>query len=76
MASDWAFDKLVFTGHAPRQMFARRITADEVRIAVSQGEPVADYPDDKPYPSRLLLAFVDARPMHVVLGYDELSRVG
>lgn len=31
---------------------------------------IADYPDDKPYPSRLLLGFVGGEPVHVVAAED------
>jgi hypothetical protein len=37
---------------------------------ISGGETVADYPDDNPYPSRLLLGFVESRPLHVVVAWD------
>lgn len=37
---------------------------------MSCGEVIADYPDDTPYPSKLLLGWVDDRPIHVVLAID------
>ena len=30
------------------------------------GEVIETYPDDKPYPSRLVLGWVGGRPLHVV----------
>jgi len=47
-----------------------------VRHVVEHGQAIAEYPDDKPYPSRLLLAFVNDRPLHVVLGYDGGQGIG
>jgi Domain of unknown function (DUF4258) len=44
---------LIFTGHAFARMFARAITPAEVRVVVDHGETIAEYPDDKPYPSAL-----------------------
>jgi hypothetical protein len=41
-----------------------------VNAVVSGGETVADYPDDNPYPSRLLLGFFESRPLHVVVAWD------
>lgn len=76
MADKWTPDKLIFTGHALRQMFARQIDTAAVRAVVEQGATIADYADDQPYPSRLLLAFVDDRPLHVVLGYNQDQRIG
>ena len=61
---------LIFTGHAFSRMFARAITPAEVRAVVDHGETIAEYPDDKPYPSALLLGTVDGRVLHVVVGHD------
>jgi hypothetical protein len=51
-------------------MFQRGLRKDDVLAVVRAGEGVDDYPDDSPYPSRLLLAFVRGKPVHVVLAYD------
>ncbi len=67
---------LVFSGHALRQMFTRQISGQDVRHVVATGTAVTEYPHDQPYPSRLLLGFVDGRPIHVVLAYDETSETG
>jgi hypothetical protein len=61
---------LVFTGHAFARMFVRAIAPGEVRAVVDRGEAIAEYPDDKPYPSSLLLGTVDGRVLHVVVGHD------
>jgi Domain of unknown function (DUF4258) len=61
---------LIFTGHAFARMFARAITPAEVRAVVDHGETIAEYPDDKPYPSALLLGTVEGRVLHVVVGHD------
>ncbi len=37
---------------------------------VARGETIAQYPDDKPYPSRLLLGLVGAKFLHVVVALD------
>lgn len=68
--------KLIFSGHAMDRMFARGIRPEDVRSAVDRGELIADYPDDRPYPGRLLLASVDDRAIHVVLGYDATTDTG
>jgi hypothetical protein len=51
-------------------MFQRGVGRDPVNEVVSGGETVANYPDDSPYPSCLLLGFVDSRPLHVVVAWD------
>jgi len=68
--------KLYFSRHAIRQMFDRRISTEQVRSVIETGEVVIDYPDDRPYPSFLMLATVAGRPLHVVVAYDETSDVG
>jgi hypothetical protein len=52
-------------------MFARSITPELVARAVSLGEIIAEYPDDQPFPSFLLLYFEYEKPLHVVVGKDE-----
>lgn len=66
----------VFSGHVLRQMFARNITTDDIKAVIDEGEAIASYPDDRPYPSALLLRFVAGRPLHVVLAYNEPDRTG
>ncbi len=66
-------ERTVFSGHAIQRMFERGVGIDAVNSVVSSGDIVADYPDDSPYPSRLLLGFVEGRPLHVVVGWDALS---
>lgn len=61
---------LAFSGHAFRRMFERGIAPAAVRTAVDAGEIIADYPDDRPHPSALLLGFVAGEPLHVVVARD------
>ena len=68
-------ESFVFSGHALRQMFARSISADDIRTVIREGEVIASYPDDRPYPSELLLGFSTERPLHVILAYNEASRI-
>jgi hypothetical protein len=42
---------------------------------VRNGEIIAEYPDDKPLPSKLLLDFIDEQPIHVVVAFDEIQRL-
>jgi len=47
-------------------MFQRKITGEDVRGVPANGEVIEDYPNDTPYPSRLLLGWTGTRPLHVV----------
>jgi hypothetical protein len=59
--------QIIFTGHARKRLFVRGISVDEVRRAIEHGENVEDYPEDKPYPSMLILGWIDQKPVHIVL---------
>jgi hypothetical protein len=61
------FSRVVFRVHAIQRMYQRDISEPEVRDVIATGEIVEDYPDDMPYPSRLLLGWHGQRPLHVVV---------
>ena len=54
-------------------MFERAIGQSDVLEAIESGEVIAEYPDDVPYPSCLLLGFPEGEPLHVVVGVDRDS---
>jgi hypothetical protein len=62
--------QLVFRSHAIRRMFQRQIGVDAIRGIILVGEVIEDRPGDLPYPSRLMLGFVNGRPIHVVVADD------
>lgn len=51
-------------------MFKRNISLDEVKLILEGGEILREYQDDKPYPSFLLLGFIDLRPLHLLAAKD------
>jgi hypothetical protein len=53
-------------GHAHEPGHLHRHAGADVEAVVAQGELVEDYPDDTPFPSRLLLGAPGGRPLHVV----------
>lgn len=61
---------VVFRIHAIRRMFERAIGVDDVRAVLATGETIEEYPDDAPFPSRLVLGSVGDRPIHVVSADD------
>ncbi len=67
---------LVFSRHAIQQMFLRRISKREVEAVVAYGEVIEENPEDTPFPSYLLLDFVEGKPIHVVFSYDESTDTG
>jgi len=58
--------KIIFRTHAIIRMFQRRVDEKDVRSVLGTGEIIEVYPDDTPYPSRLILGWLGSRPLHVV----------
>ena len=56
-------------------MFQRNISTHEVEYIIENGETIHEYPEDKPYPSKLLLAFYKKRPLHVVCSYNKEEKI-
>jgi hypothetical protein len=63
--------QIIFSQHAVQRMFARGLTASDIRFSVELGEIVSAYPDDQPFPSYLILGWVKNQPVHVVLALEE-----
>jgi hypothetical protein len=70
------FNEIKFSGHAIRQMFQRDLKRDDVLAVIQGGEIIIEYPDDTPYPSCLLLGYVNEIPIHVVLATDCTRQIG
>jgi hypothetical protein len=63
--------KLIFRKHAVQRMFQRSIAVEDVRAVLAKGNTIIDYPDNQPYPSRLMLGWRGTRPIHVVAADTE-----
>ena len=61
---------VIYRVHAVRRMFERGISEADVDKVLSEGEEIAAYPEDTPYPSRLLLGWRNDRPLHVLVAYN------
>ena len=66
MSYDDERKRIVFRVHALRRMFQREINGQDVRHILTTGETIETYPQDTPYPSRLILGWCGDRPVHVV----------
>jgi hypothetical protein len=66
--------RVLFSGHAVRRMFERSIGRSEVMEVIRLGEMIVHYPDDDPFPSCLMLGFVEDRPLHVVVAVESSSK--
>lgn len=56
--------------HAAKRMVHRRIRMAEVEQALAEGEVIEEYPEDEPFPSRLILGWIAGRPLHIVAADD------
>ena len=56
--------RLRITIHAAREMVADDISTGDIEVVLTAGEAIETYPEDTPYPSRLVLAWVGGRPIH------------
>lgn len=58
--------RIVFRIHAIKRMFQRQVSEEDVKQVLATGEMIESYPNDRPYPSKLLLGWRGSRPLHVV----------
>ena len=59
-------NKLIFRKHALQRMFQRSISTSDVAAVLTEGKCIIAYPDDTPYPSRLMLGWRGECPLHIV----------
>jgi len=62
--------RLIFRSHAIKRMFERKITLEDVRHVLATGESIREYPNDTPYPSRLIMGWATDKPLHLVTAVD------
>ena len=64
---------IVFSDHAISQMFKRDISVENVKQVIRSGETIAEYPNDRPLPSCLILGYTSIRPLHVVVARKDFN---
>jgi hypothetical protein len=69
------FEKTIFRVHAIKRIFERNFLFEEVKIILSKGKVIENYPKDKPFPSYLVLGYTkDARAVHIVAADDQANK--
>jgi hypothetical protein len=59
-----------FSKHAVDQSILRHISVQEIREAISEGQVIEDYPNDKYGPSCLVMGYTEeGRPLHILCNY-------
>jgi hypothetical protein len=66
-------EKITYRLHAVQRMFERKVSVEEIRYVLETGEVIEEYPDDTPYPSRLILGSYKGRLIHVVAANNSLD---
>ena len=60
----------LMTAHGSDRAAKRKIRSAEIEQAITSGEVIEDYPDDKYGPSCLILGYTeDKRPLHIQVSY-------
>jgi len=54
-------------------MFERQISKTYIQDIIIGGEIIKEYPEDKPFPSYLVLGYVKERPLHIVIAMNSLT---
>ena len=62
---------IAYSSHGLRQMFSRGLEQSDVAGVIDQGEEIITCPQDRPYPSCVMLGYAGSKPLHVVVAYDE-----
>lgn len=72
-----ACNRIKFSAHGLIKLTVRKIDANDIISVITTGETIFEYPADKPYPSRLVLGWVNKnnikRALHVVVAEDSDS---
>ena len=64
-----------YSRHAFERMFQRGIPPEAIETLIKSGEVIASYPDDRPYPSYLMLGRHGDSPLHAVVAVDSVNGI-
>ena len=67
-----------FTTHALEEMDNDDLEIEDIMNIAEKGEVIAEYPNDKPHPSKLVLGWIgktgSKKPVHVIYAIDGQKR--
>lgn len=61
-------DEFVLSYHAHEERQAESIAVEDIKTAITNGEIIENYPEDKRGGSCLILGYANVQPVHVVCG--------
>jgi len=61
--------------HILARLAERDISQDTIIGVIMKGEIIEDYPHNAPFPSCLILGYVEDKPYHVVVSFDETLEI-
>ncbi|TAJ92689.1 MAG: DUF4258 domain-containing protein [Gammaproteobacteria bacterium] len=68
-------NRIRITDHADTEAFDDGLSFEEIYFSVMHGKVIEAYPDDKPYPSCLIMGRnFSGEPIHSVLAYNPENR--
>lgn len=67
-------EKIIFSGHAIQRMFERKISREDIKAALADGEIIAEYPEDLPFPSLLVCGNPAGMPLHIVVAINHKNQ--
>lgn len=62
--------RLDWQRHVLERAMERGIRRTDAFDVLLSGQLIEDYPDDQPFPSALLLEWIQTRPIHAVAAFD------
>ena len=65
-----AHEDVIFAFHAYLRMRQHGISEEAVFEVLQSGTTIKWYPEDRPFPSRLILGYWEGQPVHVVAADD------
>jgi len=64
-------DNIEWRKHVFQRMLERDIERRDIKKVILEGEIIENYEGDKPFPSALFFKFINNRPLHTIVAFDE-----
>ena len=66
-------DEVEWRKHVFQRMLERNIQRADIKKVILEGEVIESYEKDKPFPSALFFKFINNRPLHALVAFDEIQ---